>query len=175
MEKIDNIKYEVVDFETDCIELSINEEKILIKLYENVAPVTVKNFKKLVKEKFYTNLTFHRVIENFMIQGGDPLGNGMGGSKENIIGEFLSNGFKNDLSHKIGIISMARSNDKNSASSQFFICTGDASFLDGDYASFGEVISGINYVMKINSVKTDRGDKPLEDVIINSIMFVEVK
>lgn len=124
---------------------------INLELDPNIAPITVDNFVKLVNEKFYDGLTFHRIIEGFMIQGGDPLGNGTGGSKETIKGEFSSNGVENNLSHKRGVISMARSQNKDSASSQFFIVQKDSTYLDGDYAAFGEVTSGMEIVDKIAS------------------------
>lgn len=140
-----------------------------LELYPKYAPITVNNFLKLVDEKFYDNLTFHRIISSFMIQGGDPLGDGTGGSKENIKGEFLANGIDNPLKHTRGVISMARTNNPNSASSQFFIMHQDAPYLDGMYAAFGKVIKGIEVVDKIADVKTDRFDKPLNQVIITSI------
>lgn len=122
---------------------------IKIELDADTAPITVSNFVKLVNEGFYNGLTFHRIIDGFMIQGGDPLGNGFGGSDENIKGEFSINGVKNNISHKRGVISMARSSDYNSASSQFFIVHEDSTFLDGQYAGFGRVIEGIELVDKI--------------------------
>ena len=124
--------------------------KITVELYPNYAPKTVANFVKLAESGFYDGLTFHRIMEGFMIQGGDPKGNGTGGSDENIVGEFSANGFtQNTLSHKRGVISMARSNDMNSASSQFFIVHKDSTFLDGQYAAFGEVTDGMDVVDKI--------------------------
>ena len=122
---------------------------IQLELEPNIAPITVENFMKLVNDDFYNGLTFHRIIKDFMIQGGDPLGNGTGGSDEEIKGEFESNGIKNDISHKRGVISMARSQFPDSASSQFFICHQDSQFLDGNYAAFGHVTSGIDVVDKI--------------------------
>ncbi len=119
---------------------------IVIKLRGDVAPITVENFKELVASDFYNNLTFHRVYSGFMMQGGDPKGNGTGGSEHNIKGEFSSNGVENTLSHKRGVVSMARSNDPDSASSQFFICHADSTFLDGNYAAFGEVVFGMETV-----------------------------
>ncbi len=119
------------------------------ELYPEVAPITVKNFVKLVEEGFYDGLTFHRIIDGFMIQGGDPLGNGMGGSEESIKGEFLANGVKNDLKHERGVLSMARSMNPNSASSQFFIMHANSPHLDGQYAAFGKVIEGIEVVDEI--------------------------
>ena len=137
-----------------------NGAKIELELYPEVAPITVKNFEKLVSEGFYDGLIFHRVIPGFMIQGGDPLGNGMGGAKENIKGEFRANGVENDLKHERGVISMARAFDPNSASSQFFIMHADAPHLDGQYAAFGRVVSGMETVDEIASVPTDFSDKP---------------
>ncbi len=122
---------------------------IALELNADVAPITVTNFIKLIEEGFYNGLTFHRIIDGFMIQGGDPLGNGMGGSSEQIKGEFRGNGVQNDISHKRGTISMARSQLRNSASSQFFIVHQDSTFLDGQYAGFGNVTSGIEIVDKI--------------------------
>ena len=133
---------------------------IKLELYPEIAPKTVANFEKLVKEGFYDGLTFHRVIPGFMIQGGDPLGNGMGGAQEKIIGEFSQNGFKNDLKHTRGVISMARSMNPNSASSQFFIMHKDAPHLDGAYAAFGKVIEGLETVDEIASIPTDYSDRP---------------
>ena len=143
--------------------------KILLELFEETAPITVNNFLSLVDKKFYDGLTFHRIIKGFMIQGGDPMGNGMGGSDKEIKGEFRSNGVKNDLAHEKGVISMARAQNPNSASSQFFIMHRDADYLDGEYAAFGAVISGIEVVDKIASVKTDFADKPLKEVKIKTI------
>lgn len=119
---------------------------ISVELDANVAPITVENFIKLAEDGFYDGLTFHRIISGFMIQGGDPMGNGMGGADENIKGEFAVNGVDNPLSHQRGVISMARSMDYDSASSQFFICHENASFLDGQYAAFGQVTDGIEVV-----------------------------
>lgn len=123
-----------------------NYGEINLILNDEEAPITVKNFVKLVKEGFYDGLTFHRIIQGFMIQGGDPQGTGMGGSDEEIKGEFTENGVANKISHVRGTISMARSNDPNSASSQFFICDEDSPFLDGSYAAFGVVTSGMDVV-----------------------------
>lgn len=122
---------------------------IELELDSDVAPITVTNFINLVNSKFYDGLTFHRIIDGFMIQGGDPLGNGTGGSKDNIKGEFLANGVNNTISHKRGVISMARSSAYNSASSQFFIVHENSTFLDGQYAGFGYVTSGMEIVDKI--------------------------
>lgn len=126
-----------------------NYGKIALELDADVAPITVENFANLVNEGFYNGLTFHRIISGFMIQGGDPLGNGTGGSSKTIKGEFASNGVKNSISHVRGTISMARSSMPNSASSQFFIVHKDSTFLDGQYAAFGTVTSGMDVVDKI--------------------------
>ena len=153
--------------------------KITVELYPDIAPITVKNFKKLVNEKFYDGLIFHRVIENFMIQGGCPDGNGTGGytdekgNKVTIKGEFSGNGFKNTLAHTPGVISMARSSLPNSASSQFFICHKAAPHLNGQYAAFGKVTEGMDVVDAIAKVSTNASDKPLTDVVITSITFAE--
>ncbi len=179
LEEIDFSTIETLDgvnesaSETDYVMIKIRDYgDIVVRLYPDVAPATVANFKKLVGEKFYDGLIFHRVIKNFMIQGGDPLGTGMGGSNVNIKGEFSSNGFENNLIHKKGVISMARSSAPNSASSQFFICHKTKSHLDGEYASFGYVIYGLDVVDAVASVATDNNDKPREDVVIESIRFV---
>ena len=137
-----------------------NGGKIEIELYHDVAPKTVENFEKLVTDGFYDGLMFHRVIPGFMIQGGDPLGNGMGGAKNKIKGEFRANGWNNTLKHERGVISMARAFDPNSASSQFFIMHADAPHLDGQYAAFGKVVSGMETVDEIASIPTDYSDKP---------------
>ena len=146
-----------------------NGDEIKAELYSETAPKTVENFLKLVDEKFYDGLIFHRVIKGFMIQGGDPTGTGMGGSKDTIVGEFRANGFQNDLAHTRGVLSMARTNMPNSASSQFFIMHQDAPHLDGQYAAFGKVIEGMEAVDKIASVKTNWQDKPLKDQRIKTI------
>ena len=139
------------------------------ELYPHIAPNTVNNFISLANSGFYNELTFHRVIKDFMIQGGDPEGSGMGGPGYRIKGEFTKNKFKNDLKHTEGILSMARSQSKNSAGSQFFIMTKDAPHLDGQYASFGKVISGMNIIHEIENTQTGSGDKPVKDIIIESI------
>lgn len=137
-----------------------NGGKIRLALDATAAPATVENFLSLVKEGFYDGLIFHRVIPGFMIQGGDPLGNGMGGSEKKIKGEFAANGHQNPLKHTRGVISMARSMDKNSASSQFFIMHADAPHLDGQYAAFGKVVEGMETVDEIASIPTDYSDRP---------------
>ncbi len=146
--------------------------QIIVELYPDVAPITVANFQKLVGEGFYNGLIFHRVINNFMIQGGDPEGTGFGGSEETIKGEFASNGVENNLLHTRGVISMARSYDPDSASSQFFICHRDSHHLDGDYAAFGKVIYGMETVDAIASVRTNASDKPISNVVMQSMQFV---
>jgi peptidyl-prolyl cis-trans isomerase B (cyclophilin B) len=146
---------------------------ILIELYEDKAPITVNNFKNLVSKGFYDGLIFHRVIAGFMIQGGDPTGTGMGGSGTPIKGEFASNGFDNDISHERGVISMARSQRPNSASSQFFIMHADGKFLDGEYAAFGRVVNGMEVVDEIAGVKTDYSDRPIIDMRMKSVTLVE--
>ena len=123
--------------------------KITVELDGDTAPVTVANFVTLANAGFYNDLTFHRIIDGFMIQGGDPEGTGFGGSDQTIVGEFSSNGYTNDISHKKGVISMARSKDPNSASSQFFIMVEDGDYLDGEYAAFGHVTEGQDIVDKI--------------------------
>lgn len=140
--------------------------EIKIELNRVEAPNTCANFTQLVKEGFYDGLIFHRIIKGFMIQGGDPEGIGIGGPGYCIKGEFKDNGFSNSLSHRRGVISMARAMDNDSAGSQFFICDKDDLFLDGKYAAFGKVISGMDVVDKIASVKKNADDKPLKDVII---------
>lgn len=146
-----------------------NGDVMKIELCPEQAPITCKNFEKLVSEGFYDGLTFHRVIAGFMVQGGDPTGTGMGGSPQTIKGEFLSNGVKNTLSHKRGVISMARTSAPNSASSQFFIMHADGNFLDGNYAAFGRVTEGIEAIDRIASAKTDRQDKPLTPVVMKRV------
>lgn len=149
-----------------------NGGEFVVELYPEYAPKTVDNFVKLVRKGFYDGVTFHRIVEGFMAQGGDPEGTGYGGSDEEIYGEFLSNGYSNNtLSHQRGVISMARSSDPNSASSQFFICYDDASFLDGSYAAFGKVIEGMEVVdgfLEVERVYGSDGalSKPVEPIAI---------
>ena len=147
-----------------------NGGEFAIELMPDYAPQTVENFVNLVEEGFYDGLIFHRVIAGFMAQGGDPTGTGMGGSGTNIRGEFRSNGFEaNTLKHERGVISMARSMQKDSASSQFFICFEDAPHLDGEYAAFGKVIEGMEVVDSFAEVPTDYSDKPLQPIIIETM------
>ncbi len=167
--------------DNNVVEIDVKDYgKIVIELYPNIAPRTVKNFKNLVEEKFYDGVIFHRVIYDFMIQTGDPTGTGFGGSEKKIKGEFDINGIKNNLSHTRGVVSMARAGANpeteqtmNSASSQFFIVQADSTYLDGKYAAFGKVVSGMDVVDKIAVVETDENDKPLEDIVINTIRFKE--
>lgn len=140
-----------------------NGDRIEIELYPQVAPNTVKNFISLINKGFYDGLTFHRVIPGFMIQGGDPNGNSSGGPGYSIKGEFAANGFKNDLKHERGVISMARSDEYDSAGSQFFIMVGDAPYLDGVYAAFGRVVKGMEAVDKIVNAERDEADKPYQE------------
>lgn len=150
-----------------------NGKQIKILLDAEAAPLTVANFEELVRRGFYDGLGFHRVIPGFMIQGGDPLGNGMGGAEKNIKGEFAQNGVKNPLRHTRGVISMARAFDPNSASSQFFIMHADAPHLDGAYAAFGHVIEGMDAVDEIASVRTNLSDKPLVPQIMRRVTLVD--
>ena len=146
-----------------------NYGTIKVELNPKEAPITVENFVKLAKSGFYNGLTFHRVIKGFMIQGGCPKGNGTGGPGYEIKGEFAANGVQNNISHKRGVISMARAYDPNSAGSQFFIMHKDGEFLDGQYAAFGETVEGIEVVDKVAAVRTSPNDKPLTPVVINTI------
>ncbi len=150
-----------------------NGKKIKLELYPEIAPITVENFVKLVKDGFYDGLIFHRVIEGFMIQGGCPEGTGMGGPGHHIKGEFASNGVKNDLKHTRGVISMARSMMKDSAGSQFFIMHMDAPHLDGDYAAFGKVVEGIEVVDEIATTKTSFGDRPVNEQKMKKVYIEE--
>lgn len=148
-----------------------NGDTMSAELYPEIAPKTVENFVKLVNEKFYNGLIFHRVIPGFMIQGGDPQGTGMGGPGYSIVGEFSSNGFPNDLKHTRGVLSMARAMDPNSAGSQFFIMHQDAPHLDGQYAAFGKLTDGFDTLDKIASTKTNWQDRPKEEQKIQSIVI----
>ncbi len=150
--------------------IEMDDGKIIkLELYPEIAPNTVRNFISLANSKFYDGLIFHRVMSDFMIQGGDPEGTGMGGPDYSIYGEFTNNEFENTLLHTRGVISMARSDNKNSAGSQFFIMQKDSPHLDGDYAAFGKVIEGMDVVDSIAQVETNSKDKPKKDVKIKSI------
>ena len=176
---IEGYSYEETDEVTSYVKIVTGkDEVILLELYPEVAPLTVQNFQKLVQEKFYDGLTFHRVIEGFMIQTGDPLGNGTGGSDNTIKGEFSKNGVQNDLKHEKGVVSMARSSDMDSASSQFFICSDtneSVSSLDGSYAAFGKTIAGLDVVERISKVQADSNDKPLKTEKMKSVRFVKIE
>ncbi len=152
-----------------------NGDEIKIELDDKAAPKTVRNFEKLVNEGFYNGLIFHRVIPDFMIQGGCPNGTGTGGPGYTIKGEFASNGVANPLKHKRGVISMARAMHPDSAGSQFFIMHKDAPHLDGQYAAFGKVTEGMDVVDKIAACETDFSDKPLEDVVMKKVHIIENK
>ena len=152
------------------VRITMDSGKVIrLELYPETAPITVENFLDLVKKGFYNGLTFHRIISGFMIQGGDPDGNGMGGPGYSIKGEFKSNGVDNPLKHEKGVISMARSMDSNSAGSQFFIMHEAAPHLDGQYAAFGKVIEGLDVVDEIASVETGFQDAPVEKVIMEKV------
>ena len=175
-------KYVSSDKETNLVMIDVRDYGIMVaELYPDKAPITVENFKNLVSKNFYSGLIFHRVMKNFVIQTGDPQGNGIGGSDKTIKGEFEANGVKNDISHVRGILSMARkkgsnpetSETFNSASSQFYIVQDDATYLDGKYAGFGKLVSGYDVLDKIASVETNMNDKPINDVVIKNVRFVE--
>lgn len=146
-----------------------NENVIKAELYPEIAPISVNNFISLINKNFYDGLIFHRVIKGFMIQGGDPVGNGTGGPGYSIKGEFSQNGVKNDLKHTEGVLSMARSMAPNSAGSQFFIMHKNSPHLDGSYAAFGKVIEGMDVVNSIAETRTDYSDRPLEDQRIKTM------
>lgn len=157
------VKIEVRDYGT-----------MTLKLYPDIAPITVEHFVTLADEGFYDGLIFHRIISNFMIQGGDPTGTGYGDPDQDTIkGEFSYNNVENPLSHKRGVISMARSNSYNSATSQFFICRNDSPHLDGQYAAFGELVEGFDVLDAIADVETGASDRPLTEVVIERIYTVE--
>lgn len=141
-------------------------EPMVFHIFEDIAPISSQNFLELVNSGFYNGLTFHRIIRGFMIQGGDPNGNGTGGSEKSILGEFTANGIINPLGHYRGVLSMARANDFNSASSQFFICHADSHFLNGNYAAFGVLVSGYSTLDTIANVQTNERDFPINPVII---------
>lgn len=160
------------------VDINIKDYGVIkVELDADIAPITVTNFVNLVKDGFYDGLTFHRIIKDFMIQGGDPEGNGTGGSDEEIEGEFASNGVENSISHKRGVISMARSQEYNSASSQFFIVHKDSTFLDGEYAGFGHVTEGMEIVDKIcDDVKPTDDNGTVEknnQPVIESIKYID--
>ena len=162
----------------DSASKSSGDNSFVITLYPDVAPITCENFEKLVKDGFYDGLKFHRVVEDFMAQGGDPKGDGTGGSTDTIKGEFSQNGVENTLSHTRGVVSMARSNDPDSASSQFFICYGGESFLNGQYAAFGKVTEGMDVVDSFVKVERSMGSdgavsSPNTDIIMENVKMID--
>lgn len=166
------------DTENPVVALYIEKYgSVVIELYPDIAPNTVNNFISLVKSGFYDNNTFHRLVEGFVLQGGDPDGNGTGGPGYSIKGEFTNNGFENNLKHEKGIVSMARSQDNDSAGSQFFICLGTASNLDGDYAAFGKVIDGYDNIESIveNEVISDSSTGQLKNNLVLKKALVDLK
>ena len=163
----------------DSASKSSGDNSFVITLYPDVAPITCENFEKLVKDGFYDGLKFHRVVDGFMAQGGDPSGDGTGGSSETIKGEFSQNGVENNLSHTRGVVSMARSNDPDSASSQFFICySDDDTFLDGQYAAFGKVTEGMDVVDSFLKVERSLGSdgaqsSPNQDIVMEKVKMID--
>ena len=185
-EKLLGINYEVdgneveLEYDTENPVVALYIEKygsVVIELYPDIAPNTVNNFISLVKSGFYDNNSFHRLVEGFVLQGGDPEGNGTGGPGYSIKGEFTNNGFENNLKHEKGIVSMARSQDNDSAGSQFFICLGTASNLDGDYAAFGKVIDGYDSIESIaeNEVISDSSTGQLKNNLVLKKALVDLK
>lgn len=174
---VDGYKFTVTDEVTDRVRIQMNNGDIMLAVLSNSqTPITIENFKNHVKKGTYNGLIFHRVIEDFMIQGGDPTGTGYGDdSIPTIKGEFSSNGVQNDMKHTRGVLSMARSQAPNSASTQFFIVHKDSSHLDGDYAAFGKVFAGLDTLDKIATVETDGNDRPLKEQKIKSIKFITVE
>ena len=180
--KIEGFHFKETDNVSDQVKIQMeNGDVILLVLSNSQTPITKANYQKLVGEHFYDGIIFHRVISNFMIQGGDPTGTGYSGSSEKIKGEFANNGVQNDLSHVRGVVSMARAGGNpdtaetmNSASSQFFIVTQDSTFLDGNYAAFGKVFAGMDAVDKIKDVDTDSNDRPTQEQKMKSVRFVEI-
>lgn len=165
----DTTTYEETDKEPIVTITMEDGREIKAELYPNIAQNTVNNFIELIEDGFYDGVIFHRVIPGFMIQSGDPEGTGMGDPGYSIKGEFESNGIENDLKHEEGVLSMARREDPDSAGSQFFIMTGEADYLDGDYAAFGEVIEGMDVVEEIADVARDSNDMPKEDLVIEKV------
>ena len=187
--KVDGVKYTETKEKTNLVAINVivttssdikEKGTMIAELYSDSAPITVENFKKLVSQKYYDGLLFHRVIDDFMIQTGDPTGTGSGGSEETIKGEFKNNGVNNTLSHTRGVLSMARrvgnpdtKEYMDSASSQFFIVQNNATHLDGVHAAFGKVIGGLEWIDKIASVEVDENDKPVVNQVISNIKFVK--
>lgn len=149
-----------------------NGKKIEIELYPEVAPITCENFEKLAKEGFYNGLTFHRVIKDYMIQGGCPSADSTGGPGYTIKGEFTTNGVENNIKHTPGVISMARAFEPDTAGSQFFIMHGTAERLDGNFAAFGRVVSGMDVVNEIATTETDSNDKPYTDMVMEKVEVI---
>lgn len=169
----ENINYQETSKKTDNVVINLeNDKKIIVELYPDVAPISVKNFKKLVSEDFYNDIIFHRVVKDFVIQAGD--GTSLGRTASTIKGEFAENGVENNLHHERGVLSMARTMVNDSASSQFFIMLETNSNLDGQYAAFGRVIAGMDVVDEIGSVVTDANDKPIKDIKIVSMEFIRI-
>lgn len=169
----DGLKYQITNKKTNNVLMELTDDrKVIFELYPEVAPISVENFQKLVKEDFYDGIIFHRVVKDFVVQAGD--GTSQNKSAQTIKGEFKSNGVTNDLKHEEGVLSMARTSDKNSASSQFFIMLKDNANLDGEYAAFGKVIKGMNVITSIGKVVTDKNDKPIKDVTIKRMEFVKI-
>lgn len=167
---LDGVTFKETEEVTNYVKITMeNNDMILIELYPDIAPITVENFKNLVQKKYYDGLIFHRVIKDFMIQGG------AGADTPTIKGEFGGNGFTNLLKHTRGVISMARTQDMDSASGQFFIVHKDSPHLNGQYAGFGKVIAGLDTVDKIAEVATDANDMPLKDQKMKSIRFIEIE
>lgn len=165
--------YNKTDEVTNLVNIAMDSgDHIVIELEPEEAPITVSNFQKLVSESFFDGIIFHRIIRGFMIQGGDPTGTGRGGAETKIKGEFASNGVDNRLSHRRGVVSMARTQIPDSASSQFFICHGDSLFLDGEYAAFGRVVHGMDVVDCIADLETDRSDFPDIPPVMEKVFFV---
>ena len=173
---IEGYTFTETDEITDRIKIQMEDGSVILAVLSNSeAPITIKNFQKLVSEHFYDGIIFHRVIENFMIQGGDPTGTGYSGSDETIKGEFTANGVNNTMKHTRGVLSMARSQDKNSASSQFFIMHADYPSLNGQYAAFGKVFAGMDEVDKIATTEVNSNDKPIKEQKMKSIRFITVE
>lgn len=173
---LENYTFTETEEKSNRIKIEMENGGVILAVLSNKeTPITIENFKKLVGEHFYDGLIFHRVIKDFMIQTGDPTGTGFHGSGENIKGEFTANGVTNNLSHTRGVLSMARSNDYNSASSQFFIVHKDSPHLNGQYASFGHVFAGLDAVDYIASVETNGNDKPINNQTIKTIRFIIVE
>ena len=173
VKEYESLSYQETNQKTNNVLIELEDEsKILLELYPNIAPITVKNFQKLVESDFYNDIIFHRVVRDFVIQAGD--GTSLGRNASTIKGEFSANGVENNLKHERGVISMARTGVKDSASSQFFIVLKDNTSLDGQYAAFGRVIAGLDVVDKIGSVVTDSSDKPIKDVKIKRAEFIKI-